>query len=415
MQLASLPTNCDPAPRLQLFVSDLGATGVVRNAVAIANRAAACGFDVRLLTCTADGVLAGQVDPRVTIIELLNRAKREAPRRSQLKQIYLAYRRHSREWRPDILFSAGNHGHLLSTFAWLGLPGAKLLRISNDLRHGKPSPVTRLWRTLKFRLITTRADRLVLVSRSHDSHPLLARLISKGKALVIPNGVDIQAVRDASLEPCTHPWANDREVPIILAIGRHVKQKNFATLLNAFAAARRQRSLRLIILGDGEAAESVRLHNLAVGLGVAADVAFVPATPHPFPYMAAAQALALPSLWEGSSNVLLEALACEIPVIASRTAGDAEDLLAQGKFGVLVDPSDEEGLSAALLKQTGSNPILPGSRALAFNRAVVLEDYMRLFRKCLGRRPRRDNVTPISASRIENKTRSELPVSAASN
>jgi glycosyltransferase involved in cell wall biosynthesis len=388
MQLASFPPRRVPAPRLQIFVSDLSATGVVRNALAIANQAAASGYDVHLLTCTANGVLAGQVDPRVTIVELLDGPNRSAPRRAQLKQVFRSYRGHSRAWRPDILFSAGNHGHLLSTFAWLGLPGAKVLRISNDLRHGTPSSPARLWRSLKFQAMTMLSDRLVVVSREHGGHPLLCRLVAKGKALVIPNGVDVQAVRNASLEPCPHPWASDRDVPIVLAIGRHVKQKNFAFLLRAFAAARRQRPMRLIILGQGEAKESVRLHNLAVGLGVAADVSFVPTTANPFPYMAAAHALALPSLWEGSSNVLLEALACRTPIIASRTAGDAEQLLSRGRFGVLIDPKDEEGLAAALLEQVGPDAIYPGSRALAFNRAVVLEDYMRLFRQCVGRRQR---------------------------
>jgi glycosyltransferase involved in cell wall biosynthesis len=163
-----------------------------------------------------------------------------------------------------------------------------------------------------------------------------------------------------------------------------VKQKNFPVLLEAFAAARQQRRLRLIILGEGDASESVRLHNLAIALGISPDVAFLPATPNPFPYFAAAHALALPSLWEGSSNVLLEALACGTPIVASRTAGDAEQLLAGGRFGVLVDPDDRDGLAAALLKQVGPDPIAPGSRALAFNRAVVLEDYLRLFRQCLS-------------------------------
>jgi len=388
MELASFPVRGVPAPRVQLFVSDLGATGVVRNAVAIANRAAANGYDVRILTCSADGVLSDLVDPRVPVVELLKGTRETLSRRTQLRQTFLAYRRHSRDWRPDILFSAGNHGHLLSTFAWLGLPGSKLLRISNDLDHGSPNPSARIWRSLKFRLMMSLADRIVLVSRTSGNHGPLSRLIGNGKAVAIPNGVDVQAVRTASLEPCPHPWAASRDVPIVLAIGRHVKQKNFATLLKAFAKARRQRELRLIFLGEGQAGESVRLHNLAISLGVAADVDFVAATSNPFPYMAAAHVLALPSLWEGSSNVLLEALACETPVIASRTAGDAEQLLSYGRFGLLVDPLDSDGLATAILRQTGHDAVAPSSRALAFDRAVALEDYMCVFRQCIGRATR---------------------------
>ena len=108
MFLAKLPTGGALVPRLQMFVSDLSATGVVRNALAIANQAAATGFDVRLLTCSADGVLAGDLDKRVTIVELLDGSRSGGSRRAQLKRVFLAYRRHSRDWRPDILFSTQN-------------------------------------------------------------------------------------------------------------------------------------------------------------------------------------------------------------------------------------------------------------------------------------------------------------------
>ena len=366
------------APRLQLFVSDLGTTGVVRNAVAIANAAAAAGYEVRLLTCRPDGPLRVEVSPRVTVVNLAG-SKSAGGRASQLRGVLLAYRRHSRGWRPDILFSAGNHAHLLSTIAWIGLPGAKVLRISNDLGHGSPGLITRLLRSLKFRLLTGRADRLVLVSRALGTHPLLERHAVSGKAVTIPNGVDLDAVSALAGQPCPHPWARAASVPIVLAVGRHVPQKNFGTLLEAFARARRERPMRLIFLGDGPDGETGRLRQLAAGLSVGADVDFVAPTSNPFPYMAAASVLALPSRWEGSANVLLEALACGTPVIASRTAGDAEYVLESGRYGVLVDPGDVADLASALLRQTGRDRVEAGDRAAAFDRQAALRQYVRLF------------------------------------
>lgn len=367
------------APRLQVFVSDLTATGVVRNAVAIANEAAASGYEVRLLTCRPDGVLRNQIRPDVTVVKLLNGADSGRSRHFQLKQSLTEYRRHSRQWHPDIMLSAGNHGHLLSTFAWMGLPGIKLLRISNDLDHGTPSMLVRWRRDLKFRLIAGLADKLVYVSRALAGHPLLGIHAASGKAEVIPNGVDIEGVRTASRQPCTHRWAADRSIPFVLAVGRHVKQKNFATLLRAFAIARRSRPMRLVFLGDGSMEETARLSALTLELGIADDVDLVPATANPFPLMAAAGALALPSLWEGSSNVLLEAMACGTPIIASRTAGDAEHVLEGGKYGILVDPHDIDGLAAALVRQTGPDQVRPGTRVQSFSREQALGRYIRLF------------------------------------
>ena len=385
MNMASQLQWRTAAPRLQLFVSDLTATGVVRNAVAIANEAAASGYEVRLLTCRPDGVLRNQIRPDVTVVKLLSGTASGRSRRFQLKQSLIEYRRHARHWRPDIMLSAGNHGHLLSTFAWLGLPGTKLLRISNDLDHGAPSAAVRWWRNLKFRLIAGLADKLVYVSRAHAEHPLLGLHAASGKALVIPNGVDIEGVRAASRQPCTHRWAADRSIPFVLAVGRHVKQKNFATLLKAVAIARRSRPLRLILLGGGSMDETARLSALTLELGIADHVDLVPATANPFPLMAAAGALALPSLWEGSSNVLLEAMACGTPVIASRTAGDAEHVLDGGKYGVLVDPHDVEGLAAALVRQTGTNRVEPGNRVRSFARDRAMSRYIQLFDRLAAR------------------------------
>lgn len=378
------PAALGSAPRLQIFVSDLGATGVVRNAIAIANQASASGYDVRLLTCSADGVLLDQVDPGATIIELAG-ASGHGNRHARQRRALLAYRRHIRDWRPQIMLSAGNHGHLLSCLAWAGAPGTKMVRISNDPGHGaaRSSWLTRARRNLKLRLIGALSDKLVLVSPALAAHPYLGGLLRSGRAIVIPNGVDLELVRRNAAQPAPHRWLSDRSVPTILAVGRHSKQKNFPTLLRAFAAARQARPLRLMFLGDGDPAAREELRQMAIELGVDDCVSFVSATPNPFPYMAGASMIALPSLWEGSSNVLLEAMACGTPVVASTTAGDASHLLGNGRYGVLVEPLDEEALANAILRQAGPNPVMPGDRAMQFHRGATLNAYLALFRSAM--------------------------------
>jgi glycosyltransferase involved in cell wall biosynthesis len=366
------------ASRLQIFVSDLKATGVARNAVALANAAADAGYHVRLLTCRPEGPFRNAVSPRVTLVSLLSDRVRNGSRHSQL-QVLLAYRRHTRDWRPDIMLSSGNHCHLLSTIAWAGLPGFKVVRISNDLSHGSTSWATKLWRHMKFRFVAAGADSLVLTSRALGDHPVLARHAVSGKAITIPNGVNVDAVNEAASRLCLHPWAMDRAVPLALAVARHAKQKNLDTLLHAFSIARRQREMRLIILGHGDEAETTRLERRAAELSLDDEVDFVPATANPFPYMAAASVVALPSLWEGSSNVLLEAMACGTPVVASSTAGDAKHVLGSGDYGILIDPHNVDELAAALLRQTGARRIGPGARAWSFDWTNSVNQYIGLF------------------------------------
>ena len=102
---------------------------------------------------------------------------------------------------------------------------------------------------------------------------------------------------------------------MILAMGRLVPQKNFATLLEALAIARRSKDVRLLLIGTGPM--KAALLALAEGLGISDAVQMIDPVPNPFPIMKRSAAMILPSWWEGSSNVLLEAIACGTPVVAS--------------------------------------------------------------------------------------------------
>lgn len=365
-----------------LFIDDLGATGVVRNAIALATRLCASGFTVEVAASCAQGALRGEVDPRIHLTELLPSRWRTAPRPLRLARAWLGLRRRLASAQPDLILSAGNHGHLLTRLAAPAAPRARTIyRISNDLDHARPgrlAPLSKIPRKLQFRLITKHAACLALVSPHLLEHPLIAAAARRGKTRLIPNGVDLDMVAERSEGPAPHPWLAETNHSTVLTVGRLAPQKNIETLLAAVAEARRHRSLRLIVLGDGTDKARLRLRRRAEDLGIADAVAFVPAVANPFPWMAHAAAFALPSWWEGASNVLLEALACGRPIVASRTAGNAEDVLGSGRYGRLVDPADVHGLAQALLDQTGAAPIRPGGRAAAFSRARALDDFAAL-------------------------------------
>jgi glycosyltransferase involved in cell wall biosynthesis len=332
-----------------------------------------------LVASQAEGALLDTVPDGVTIVGLLPAGNTKASRRGRLRRSIPEFRNQLKAFAPDVLFSAGNHGHLASVMASRGLSGCRtIVRISNDLDHmidGKPvRPFSRWWRVLKFRTVAAFADRLVFVS------PHLLRseaVLGKGairKAVVIPNGVDAEAVRKRAAEPVSHRWLSDvGEHPLVLAVGRLAPQKNFDNLLRAVAIARRSRPVRLLLTGSGPLKQALQEQAAALGIGEAVE--FMAPVSNPMPFIAGASVLALPSWWEGSSNVLLEALACGTPIVASRTAGSAEDVLDSGRYGLLVDPGDPEAMAAALLRQAGDDRILPGDRALDFSRDAALAAY----------------------------------------
>jgi glycosyltransferase involved in cell wall biosynthesis len=365
--------------KIAIFVDDLSATGVVRNAISIANRLRSEGWDACIVASRAEGPFKSSIANGVAVQQLVDNPSSRLSRRSRLFRSLRRYRRFLKSFRPDVLLSAGNHGHLPTVLASMGVAGCRTVyRISNDIEHrrqGKPDrSLAGLARRLQLRLVSGCADLIVIVSRHLQGEPVIASALSSGRATVIQNGVDLRAVQEWAGEECHHPWlAQAAEQPVALGIGRLVRQKNFGTLLRAVAIARRTKPLRLLLIGSGPLQKE--LEQEAERLGIGDSVAIIPPTANPMPYMARAAVVVLASWWEGSSNVLFEALACGTPVVASRTAGDAETVLAFGRYGLLVDPDDPEGMAEAILVQTSSRAQFPGDRALNFSRDNMLQSY----------------------------------------
>jgi glycosyltransferase involved in cell wall biosynthesis len=146
--------------------------------------------------------------------------------------------------------------------------------------------------------------------------------------------------------PPPHAWLAEGQPPVVLGVGKQKRQKDFATLLRAFAGLRREREVRLILLGRGP--ERERLLALGRELGIQQDVDLPGFVANPFAYMARARAFALSSAWEGLPSVLVQAMACGCPVASTDCPSGPAEILAGGAYGPLVPVGDAEGLAKAL-------------------------------------------------------------------
>ncbi len=164
---------------------------------------------------------------------------------------------------------------------------------------------------------------------------------------VIYNPVVSAALLMQSRLPVDHRWLRGDGVPVIVGMGRLTLQKDFGTLIRAFARVRKQLKSRLLILGEGE--ERGALQDLSHSLGVTDDVELVGFVANPYAYLSRAELFVLSSRWEGLPGALIEALACGAKVVSTDCPSGPREILNDGAYGQLVPMKDDGALAEAML------------------------------------------------------------------
>jgi len=315
-------------------------------------------WEIHLVLARAEGELLSQVSPKVRIVDLkakpillTKRLRLGSVLPSTFKLV-----RYLKKEHPDVLFAFSNANFPALWGRWLS--GVSLPVIINEQVHPtlsaklSPNLVERFMPLLK-RLFYPHADAIVAVSHGVADDLAKVTRIPRGRIRVIYNPVVIPDLLQKVEEPVKHPWFSDGSQPIVLGVGRLHIQKDFPTLIKAFAMVRQKRPVKLVILGDGE--ERPRLEALVKKLGLENDVWMPGFVDNPFTFMAKVSVFVLSSAWEGFGNVLVEALACGCPVVSTDCPSGPSEILEGGKWGKLVPVGDHEKLAKAIL-ETIENP-----------------------------------------------------------
>ncbi|WP_022950473.1 glycosyltransferase [Leucothrix mucor] len=217
--------------------------------------------------------------------------------------------------------------------------------LSTALEH--KSALSRWWRTAPMRVIYPWVDKVIAVSEGVRQDTLKITGIAENKVTVVRNPV----ITDSMLElPTikTHDWLDNKTLPVVMGAGRLSKQKDFATLLSAFAKVVKEEPCRLIILGDGSLRADLEIQLKTLQLK---DKVSLPGFQSSiYSWLKQADLFVLSSRWEGSPNVLTEALALGVPSVSTRCPSGPNEVLAEGKYGELVPVGDVDQLAAAMLK-----------------------------------------------------------------
>lgn len=324
--------------RLLIFRPTLGQGGADRVTITLAKELDRKLFDITLVLMRAEGEFLEDAQPDVKIISLNAR---------NLWTAWLPLSRVLHRHPPDILLSTCGGASLPATVAWLltGRQSRLVLSERNVLFRGERS-LKRLLLALSKGILFRFADEIISVSDgvAQDLRGMLR--LQPGRISIVYNPVVSEELEQLAKEPVNHPWFRD-EVPILLAVGRLVPQKDFETLLDAFSLIRSRTTARLVILGEGFL--ETRLRRKAAELGIADKVWFAGFDKNPFKYMSKCMVYVLSSRSEGLPGSLIQAMACGAPVVATDCHAGPAEIIQNGRTGYLVPVGDAEKLADRII------------------------------------------------------------------
>lgn len=252
------------------------------------------------------------------------------------------------------------HAHLYWTLACTyGLFAAVLARVPAVVatQHAFGEIGSRRSKMVQ-RLVFFGADRFIAVSHHMASQLRQACGFSDHKVQVIHNGIPLGPFHCKVSIPLRDSLTRKREIPVILSVGRLSKEKGHRYLLEAVAMAPKA---LFVLAGDGP--ERASLEAQARALGVADRVTFLGHRDDIPDLLASCDLFVLPSLFEGFSLSILEAMAAGRPVIASAVGG-ADEVIVNGETGLLVPQADPPVLARAI-RRVLSDPALAQQLAAA--------------------------------------------------
>jgi glycosyltransferase involved in cell wall biosynthesis len=330
-------------PRVAFFLGSFGGGGIERITAHLAHNFVKLGVQIDLILNRADPTHLWQMPTETRIVDL------KAPNLYLSLPGLVSYLRRD---RPIALLAAD---HYLNEIALLAKRLAAVPVRLVVAEHNQLSKTARNATKLKGRLtpmfaryLYPWADGIVAVSDGVAKDLAATALLPLDSIETIYNPVINDRMLANAREPVAHEWFNDRDIPVILGVGKLEQQKDFPNLIRAFAKVRQARPARLAILGWGP--DRPELAALIATLGLGADVALLGYVENPYAYMSKASVFVLSSAWEGLPTVLIEAMAVGVPVVSTDCESGPAEILAGGKYGYLTPVGDSAALADGILQ-----------------------------------------------------------------
>lgn len=347
-----------------IVLHDFRLGGAERVMLRLAGGFAQRGAAVDVVTVGAGGPLRSELPEQVRHRALgVARVSRAAPRLAALV----------RTLRPDVVVATLPHVNVVTGMAQrlAGSRARLVLREANDPRFehhfgGRAGAL----RALLTRAAYARADVVVALTAGNAAAISQVLRVPPQRVRVIPNPAP-----DVPRQPASSAGL-PQGAPRLLCVARLSRQKDHATLLRGFERLLRSHPrAQLALLGDGPERSAVEA--LVDTLGVAAHVHVAGTVLDTEPWWSWADVLVLASRWEGFPNVLLEALAHGVPVVATDCPTGPREVVGGARVGELVPVGDADALAAAIDRVVVDppDPAAVRSRAAAFALERIAEQW----------------------------------------
>jgi glycosyltransferase involved in cell wall biosynthesis len=338
----------DHKGHLALFTSSMGGGGAERVTLKLAGGMASRGYRVDLVLSRAEGHFLAEVPNAVRIVDLdAGRVLASLP----------SLVRYLRRERPPTLLTSLNYVNIVGIWAkrLAGVNTRLVVAEHNTLSLEAPHSSRRRHRLLPrlARRFYPWADQVIAVSQGAADD--LARVVGlpPNRIQVVNNPIVTPELQEMAAAPLDHPWFRPNQPPVVVAVGRLTPQKDFGTLIRAVSRVRQRNPIRLLILGEGRERSGLEALVAELGLGGAVDLPGWVA--NPYPHMVRAATFVLSSRWEGLPSVLIEALYCGVPVIATDCQSGPLEILDYGRHGLLVPVGDVDALAHGIESALAGN------------------------------------------------------------
>jgi glycosyltransferase involved in cell wall biosynthesis len=318
---------------LAIFLPSLDGGGAEKVMITLARQFVARDVKCDLVISCSKGQLMNQVPDGIRVVELGKKKTTHA---------ILSLAKYLRRERPGALMSTIFPANITALIAGMLAQTPRIvIREANHVNIDieSDSYISTRLNQLAAGFLYRRADAVVAVAKSVRQSLIKSGYINASRIYTISNPITISKNQ-------YHRGESKDNINIILACGRLERQKDYPTMLHAFAKLRRNMHVKLVILGEGSLENELKA--LAVALGVENDVTFSGFEPDAVRCMQAADAFVHTATFEGMSNVILEALSVGCPIVATDSVGGVAEVLGNGRYGTLVPVGDAEAVAKAL-------------------------------------------------------------------